>query len=243
MHKIFDLEQEKKIKLLQKQVYEANLLLKEYQLVIHTWGNVSAITKDRKYIIIKPSGLEYKDLSPEKMVIVDRKLNVINSRLKPSTDTETHLQLYKSEKTINAICHTHSTYATSFCQAGKEIICYGTTHADNFYQNIPITRALNKKEITTNYELNTGKVIIEHFKNKDLSLKKTNAVLVREHGPFIWSFKNAKDVVDLALTLEQIAKMNINCLIINPNIKGINQFLKDKHYQRKHGKDKYYGQN
>ncbi|MGZ9431860.1 L-ribulose-5-phosphate 4-epimerase [Mycoplasma sp. AC157] len=231
------------IELLKKEVYDANMLLYKYKLAIHTWGNVSGITKDRKYMVIKPSGVSYETMTPDDMVIVDMENNVIDSKLKPSSDTPTHTLLYKEDKNIKGIVHTHSPFAVGFAQAGKEISCFGTTHADNFFGAVPCTRELSDDEINGAYEHNTGLVIIEHFRKNKIDFASTEATLVKEHGPFVWSMDSPKKAVDLALTLEEIAKMAINTLIIDPHKKEANKTLQLKHHSRKHGPNAYYGQN
>ncbi|WP_084477564.1 L-ribulose-5-phosphate 4-epimerase [Mesomycoplasma molare] len=218
------------------------MLLYKYKLAIHTWGNVSGITKDRKYMVIKPSGVSYESMTVDDMVIVDMDNNVIDSELNPSSDTPTHTLLYKANDNINGIVHTHSPFAVGFAQAGKEIPCFGTTHADNFYGSVPCTRELTDQEINGEYEHNTGLVIIEHYQKNNISFESTSATLVKEHGPFVWSTKNPKDAVNLALTLEEVAKMAINTLIIDPHKKQANKTLQDKHHFRKHGPNAYYGQ-
>lgn len=228
---------------LQISVYEANMLLWKYGLVIHTWGNVSGISKDRKYYVIKPSGVSYKTMKPSDMVVMDLEDKVIYGNLKPSTDTPTHSILYKNFKNVQAIVHTHSTYATSYAQSGLDIECYGTTHADNFFGSVPCVRALTEYEINSEYEKNTGKAIVERFTSKNLDYAATPACLVKEHGPFCWSLKNPKDAADLALTLEQVSKMALFTKQINPSVKEANKSLQLKHYYRKHGPNAYYGQN
>lgn len=217
---------------LKKEVYEANMLLYKYKLAIHTWGNVSGITKDRKYMVIKPSGVSYETMTWKDMVVTDLENNVINSSLNPSSDTPTHTLIYKNDENIKGIVHTHSPYAVSWAQAGKDIPCFGTTHADNFYGPIPCTRELSNKEIDEDnmYEHNTGLVIIEEFKKRQKSFKSVPGVLVKEHGPFTFSTKSPSDAVNIALTLEEVAKMAINTLIINPQLKEANKHLQDKHY-------------
>lgn len=231
------------LKDLQKTVYEANMLLWKYGLVIHTWGNVSGISKDRKFYAIKPSGVSYETMKPEDMVIMDLDDNVILGDLNPSTDTPTHSIIYKNFANVQAIVHTHSTYATSFAQSGLGIKCYGTTHADNFFGSIPCARSLTKEEINSEYEKNTGKVIVEEFVTNNLDYAATPACLVKEHGPFCWSLKNPIDAANLALTLEQVAKMALLTRKINPFVNEANKDLQLKHYFRKHGPNAYYGQN
>ncbi|UVD82004.1 L-ribulose-5-phosphate 4-epimerase [Mycoplasma iguanae] len=227
---------------LQKLVFDANQLLFTYRLAIHTWGNVSAITQDRKYMVIKPSGVAYETMTYKDMVIVDMENNVIDSDLNPSSDTPTHTLLYKADSRIQAIVHTHSPHAVAWAQSGKSIPCFGTTHADNFYEDVPCTRDLNEAEIAQNYEHNTGLVIIDHFHKNNRDFAATPAVLVKEHGPFVWSTKSANDAVNLALTLEEVAKMALFTITIDPNAQEAKKALQEKHYNRKHGKDAYYGQ-
>lgn len=222
---------------LKKRVYEQNIALVKHNLVVLTWGNVSARQDD--FVVIKPSGVDYASMSSEDMVVVDLDGNVVEGRYRPSSDTPTHIWLYKSFNGIGGIVHTHSTYATAWAQAGKNIPAYGTTHADLFYGPVPCTRALKKQEIQDDYELNTGKVIVETFKNADPAA--VPAVLVKNHGPFIWGATPEK-AVENAVTLEQVAKTAYITGLINPNAEGVDQFLLDKHYFRKHGKNAYYGQ-
>lgn len=222
---------------LKQEVFEANLLLAKYNLVIFTWGNVSA--KQDNYIVIKPSGVKYENMSSKDMVVLDLDGNIIEGDYRPSSDTPTHLELYKAFSDIKGICHTHSTYATSFAQAGKGIDCFGTTHADYFYGTIPCTRNLTQEEVEQNYEKNTGKVIIETFNNKDY--KAIPGVLVNSHGVFSWG-ENAIESVHNARVMEELAQMNMNTLFLNSDKNIIQQYILDKHYNRKHGKNAYYGQ-
>ncbi|WP_036451935.1 L-ribulose-5-phosphate 4-epimerase [Mycoplasma buteonis] len=231
------------INALKQEVYNANMLLVEYGLVIHTWGNVSGITKDRKFMVIKPSGVSYQELSPLDLVVTDLDNNIYDSKYNPSVDTPTHTLIYKNNPEIKGIVHTHSKNAVAFAQAGKDIPCYGTTHADNFYGPIPCARALTPEEINGEYEHNTGLVILEMFKNRKLDFKATPGTLVREHGPFAWSFKSPKDAVNIALTMETIAEMAIKTMIVTNNESHLAQdALVERHYQRKHGKNATYGQ-
>ena len=223
---------------LKREVLDANLLLVKYNLVIFTWGNVSARQDD--YIVIKPSGVKYEDMKTNNMVVLDINGKIVEGDYRPSSDTPTHLELYRAFSNISSICHTHSTYATSFAQAGKGIDCFGTTHADYFYGTIPCTRGLNQEEVEQNYEKNTGKVIIETFNNKDYQA--IPGTLVNSHGVFSWG-KNAIDSVHNARIIEELAKMNINTLKLNPEKKAIEKYVLNKHYNRKHGKNAYYGQN
>jgi L-ribulose-5-phosphate 4-epimerase len=224
---------------LKEKVLKANLMLVKHGLVIFTWGNVSAIDKDEKLIVIKPSGVSYETMKSEDMVVVDLNCKVIEGELNPSSDTPTHIELYKANPEIGGIVHTHSTYATAFAQSGKYITALGTTHADYFYGDIPCTRALTEKEIKNNYEKNTGLVINKTFENNDIMA--VPACLVRNHGPFAWGM-DADNAVHNAVVLEEIAKMAILTKQINYRADRVNQYLLDKHYKRKHGKNEYYGQ-
>lgn len=224
---------------LRVQVWQANMALQTHKLVTFTWGNVSAIDRNTNLIVIKPSGVAYEDLSPENMVIVDLDGNIVEGDLKPSSDTETHLALYRRFEDMGGIVHTHSSYATSWAQAGLPVPAFGTTHADYFYGQIPCARALTSAEIEQQYELNTGKVIIETIGKSDPMA--IPGILVREHAPFTWG-KNAHDAVHNAVVVEEVAKMAFRTININPNTLAIPQALLDKHYLRKHGKNAYYGQ-
>ena len=224
---------------IKERVCKANLELVKQNLVIYTWGNVSEISKDRKYIVIKPSGVNYNGMQPKDMVVVDLEGNIVEGNLRPSSDTPTHIEMYKAFDKINAIVHTHSTWATQWAQAERSIPAYGTTHADYFYGDIPCTRRLTKKEIENEYEKNTGKVIIETFSNIDV--ESIPAVLCGGHGPFAWG-KDSEEAVYHAKVLEEVAKMAYYTEMISGEKKPISQFLLDKHYLRKHGKNAYYGQ-
>ncbi len=225
---------------LKNRVYEANLLLPKYDLVKFTWGNVSEIDRDNSVMGIKPSGVEYDDLTPADIVIVDLTTGkVVEGNLKPSSDTETHLELYRSFENVGGIVHTHSQWATIFSQIGEEIPALGTTHADYFYGSIPVTRALTSNEIASNYEENTGKVIVETFKK--LSYKDIPSVLVHSHGPFSWG-KDAHNAVHNAVVLEEVAFMAWHSIIKKSDLQSMQQGLLDKHYLRKHGENSYYGQ-
>ncbi|CVI69140.1 L-ribulose-5-phosphate 4-epimerase UlaF [Clostridiales bacterium CHKCI001] len=223
---------------LKKRVYEANMLLPKYGLITFTWGNVSEIDRETGYFAIKPSGVEYENLRPEDMVIVDLEGNIIEGNYRPSSDTATHIELYKKFKTIGGVVHTHSPWATSWAQAGRDIPCYGTTHADYLYGGIPCVRNLTKQELE-NYEVNTGVLITEYFKDKDYEAMP--AVLCKNHGPFTWG-KDGHEAVHNAVVLEEVAKMAAHCEMINKNVEPAPQELMDKHYYRKHGANAYYGQ-
>ena len=226
---------------LKKEVYEANMLLPKYNLVTFTWGNVSGIDRAKNLLVIKPSGVEYEQLSPDKMVVVDLDGNVVEGDLNPSSDTATHCVLYKQFPTIKGIVHTHSPWAVSFAQAGLDIPAAGTTHADTFYGPIPVSRAMEKDEVVTDYEKQTGEVIVETFQKRKIDPNQVPAVLVNDHGPFTWG-KSASDAVHNAVVLEEVAKMAYHTLRLNPHRIDMDQYLLDKHYLRKHGKNAYYGQ-
>ena len=223
---------------LKKKVYEANMDLPKYGLVKFTWGNVSEIDREKGLFVIKPSGVDYDKLTPNDMVVVDLDGNVVEGHYKPSSDTPTHIELYKKFSKIGGIVHTHSTWATSFAQAGRNIPCYGTTHADSIYGDIPCSRNLTEKEINEAYEKNTGKVIIETFEKIDYMA--TPAILCKNHGSFAWG-ENAKKAVYNAVVLEEVAKMALLTEIINKNVEEAPKCIQDKHYFRKHGKNAYYG--
>ena len=224
---------------LKQQVLKANLDLVKHNLVTFTWGNVSGIDRDSSLVVIKPSGVEYDVMTVDDMVVVDLNGNVVEGKWKPSSDTDTHLVLYKTFKNIGGIVHTHSRNATSFAQAGKNITAYGTTHADYFYGDIPCTRKMTPEEITGKYELETGNVIVETFSDK--SADEIPAVLVNSHGPFAWG-SDPDNAVHNAVVLEEVAFMALQTELLNANACKMQQELLDKHYLRKHGKDAYYGQ-
>lgn len=226
---------------LKQKVYEANMDLPGFGLVTFTWGNVSAIDRERGLFVIKPSGVEYDKLTPEDMVVMDLEGNKVEGRYNPSSDTATHLELYKAFSEIGGVVHTHSSYATSWAQAGRSIPCYGTTHADYIYGEVPCVRCLTKEEIEEAYEANTGHLIVNEFKRMDKDPMAVPAVLCKNHGPFTWG-KNAKDAVHNAVVLEEVAKMAYRAEAINANIQPAPQELQDKHYYRKHGANAYYGQ-
>lgn len=220
-------------------VCEANLDLKRHGLIIFSWGNVSGIDRQKGIIGIKPSGVSYDELTPDKIVLVDLDGKVVEGNLRPSSDTATHLELYRQFTNIGGVCHTHSTCAASWAQSCLPIPCMGTTHADYFYGAIPVTAPMTPEQIQTDYELNTGKVIVETFKTIDPD--QMPAVLVANHGPFTWGPTPEKSV-ESAVVLEQIAQMALNNVRLNPPLVPISQTLLDKHYLRKHGKNAYYGQ-
>ena len=224
---------------LKKKVYEANMDLPRYGLVTFTWGNVSAIDREKGLFIIKPSGVDYNLLKPEDMVVMDLNGNKVEGKYNPSSDTPTHLELYKAFPEIGGIVHTHSTYATSWAQAGRAIPCYGTTHADYMYGEIPCARVLTQEEIDAGYEKNTGTVIIETFEGKDPMA--VPAVLCKNHGPFAWG-KDAKEAVHNAVVLEEVSKMALFTEQLKPDVEPAPQRIQDKHYYRKHGANAYYGQ-
>ena len=225
------------IKQLKKRVFEQNIALVKHNLVVLTWGNVSARDSETGLIVIKPSGVPYETMKASDMVVVDIEGNVIEGKFRPSSDLPTHLYLYKQFPSINGVVHTHSTYATAYAQSGKEIVAYGTTHADAFYGNVPCTRDLTKEEIEGEYEWNTGKVIAESIKDVDAM----PAMLVKNHGIFTWG-ATVEKAVENAVTLEEVAKMAHLTELINKDTPKIDQDLLDKHYFRKHGKNAYYGQ-
>lgn len=225
---------------LKEQVLKANLLLPKYGLVTFTWGNVSAADRQTGMMVIKPSGVEYSNMTAEDMVVVEISTGrVTEGTKKPSSDTPTHLQLYRAFENIGGIVHTHSSWATSFAQAGLGIKPLGTTHGDYFYGEIPCTRDMTPSEINGEYEKETGNVIIETFKNLDFQA--IPAVLVKSHGPFAWG-NNAEEAVHNAVVLEEIAAINFRTVTLNPSIPNMSQELLNKHYLRKHGKNAYYGQ-
>lgn len=224
---------------LKQLVYEANMLLPKYHLVTFTWGNVSAIDREKGLCVIKPSGVDYQVMKPEDMVVIDMEGNRVEGTYNPSSDTATHLELYKAFPEMGGIVHTHSSWATSWAQAGRSIPCYGTTHADYFYGEILCARSLTAEEINQKYEKNTGLVIIETFKGKDPMA--SPGVLCTNHGPFAWG-KDAHEAVHNAVVMEEVAKMAYRSEQLNPDIQAAPQVLQDKHYFRKHGANAYYGQ-
>lgn len=224
---------------LKEKVLKANLDLVEYGLVTLTWGNVSGIDRDKNLVVIKPSGIEYDKINADDMVVVNFEGDVIEGNRRPSSDTPTHIELYKAFDKIGGIAHSHSENSTIFAQACMEIPCYGTTHADHFYGPVPVTRFLTEDEVESGYELNTGKIIIERLNNLDPSA--VPGVLVAGHAPFSWG-KNPSDAVNNNLIMEKIAKMAIGSIALNPKLSSLPDYILKKHYHRKHGPDAYYGQ-
>lgn len=224
---------------LKKNVCEANVLLPVYKLVTFTWGNVSAIDREAGLVVIKPSGVSYDNMTPEDMVVVDLDGKVVEGKWRPSSDTPTHVELYKAFPKCGGIVHTHSRWATTFAQAGMDIPAMGTTHGDYFYGDIPCTRKMTAEEIKGDYEKETGKVIIEAFAGKDPAA--VPGVVVYSHGPFSWGV-DAMDAVHNAVVMEEIAFMDWHAMMINPQNGHMQQELLDKHYLRKHGANAYYGQ-
>ena len=226
---------------LKQEVYEANLLLPRYGLVTFTWGNVSGIDRERGLFVIKPSGVEYEKLSPEDLVVVDLEGRRVEGKYNPSSDTPTHLVLYNRFPGIGGVVHTHSSWATSWAQAGRDIPCYGTTHADYIYGEIPCVRNLTREEIEEAYERNTGILIADEFEDRGKDPAAVPAVLCKNHGVFTWG-KDAHEAVHNAVVTEEVAKMAARCEMINPDVRPAPQELQDKHYYRKHGANAYYGQ-
>ena len=227
------------LEVLKKEVYEANMELVEKGLVIYTWGNVSGIDAESGLVVIKPSGVDYDLLTPDDMTVVDLSGNIIEGRYKPSSDTATHLELYRTYPEIGGVVHTHSVWAVTFAQAGLAIPALGTTHADYFYGDIPCTRSLTPEEIEEAYELFTGRVIVETIGDRDPMA--VPGIVVRNHGPFSWG-KSAKGAVYNAVVMEKVAEMAYKTLTLNPRAERAPQYLLDKHYFRKHGANAYYGQ-
>lgn len=226
---------------LREEVYRANMELPERGLVVYTWGNVSGIDRASSLMVIKPSGVEYDELKASDLVVVDMNNNIVEGDMNPSSDTKTHVELYKAFPEIGGIVHTHSPHAVGWAQAGKDIPCYGTTHADYFYGSVPCSRNLTAQEVEEDYELNTGKVIAEEFARRKLSPKSSPGIICRSHGPFTWG-KDAAQAVYHAVVLEELAKMAMYTIAINPQAPEAPQYVQDKHYLRKHGPNAYYGQ-
>lgn len=226
---------------LKQEVYEANMLLPKYGLVTFTWGNVSGIDREKGLFVIKPSGVEYDKLTPDDMVVVDLQGNKVEGNYNPSSDTATHMVLYNRFPNIGGVVHTHSSWATSWAQAGRDIPCYGTTHADYIYGAVPCVRNLTPEEIQDAYEKNTGILIADAFAASEIDYEATPAVLCKNHGPFTWG-KDPEEAVHNAVVLEEVAKMAARCEMLNPQVESAPQSLMDKHYFRKHGENAYYGQ-
>lgn len=226
---------------LKKKVCDANLDLVEKGVVIYTWGNVSGISEDRKYMVIKPSGVGYSGMFLEDMVVVSVESGKkVEGKWNPSSDTKTHLELYRKYPYIKGIVHTHSTNAVAFAQAGKDIPALGTTHADYFYGDIPCARELTKDEVESDYETNTGKVIIETIERRNIDPRAISGVIVKNHGPFAWG-DSPENAVYNAVVMEKVSEMDLKTLLLNPNAE-MKQYVLDKHYMRKHGPNAYYGQ-
>ena len=224
---------------LKEAVCKANRQLHERKLAICSWGNVSGMDRSAGVVAIKPSGVAYDELMPDKMVLLDLNGKIMEGTLKPSSDTPTHLELYRSFKAIGGICHAHSPAATTWAQACKEIPCFGTTHADQFYGAVPVTDVMTQEQITSDYELNTGRAIVSRFERLDPA--QMPAVLVANHGPFTWG-DGPEEALEAMEVLEQIAAMALGTITINPRQNAISRVLLDKHYLRKHGRNAYYGQ-
>lgn len=226
---------------LKEQVYLANMELPKRGLVTYTWGNVSGIDREKGLFVIKPSGVGYDVLKPSDMVVVDLQGNRVEGELNPSSDTKTHVVLYNAFPEIGGIVHTHSPYAVAWAQAGEDLPCYGTTHADYFYGSVPCARHLTQEELLEDYERNTGVTIVETFRERGIDPKAVPAVLCYSHGPFTWG-KDAAQAVYHSVVLEECAKMGIFTRVLNPHAAPAPQRLQDKHYMRKHGPNAYYGQ-
>lgn len=224
---------------LKKEVYKANMELVEKGMVIYTWGNVSGIDREQGLVVIKPSGVDYDVMKPEDMVVVDMEGKVVEGKYKPSSDTPTHLVLYRTYPDIGGVVHTHSSWAVTFAQAGMDIPALGTTHADYFFGDIPCTRDLTAKEIEEAYEENTGNVIVETIADGDAMA--IPGILVKNHGPFAWGKSPANSVYN-AVVLDKVAEMAYKTMTLNPRVERVGQYLLDKHYYRKHGANAYYGQ-
>ena len=229
------------LKKLKHAVYEANMELPHRGLVTYTWGNVSGIDRERGLVVIKPSGVSYDELTPDDLVVLDLDGKVVDGKLNPSSDTKTHLELYKAFPEIGGIVHTHSPYAVSWAQAGRDIPAYGTTHADYFYGPVPCCRSLTEQEVEEDYERNTGLVIVETFRQRELDPVHVPGAICRNHGPFTWG-KDAAQAVYHAVVLEEVAKMAVYTTQIAPDAQPAPQYVLDKHFLRKHGPNAYYGQ-
>lgn len=229
------------LKKLKHAVYEANMELPHRGLVTYTWGNVSGIDRERGLVVIKPSGVSYDELTPDDLVVLDLDGKVVDGKLNPSSDTKTHLELYKAFPEIGGIVHTHSPYAVGWAQAGRDIPAYGTTHADYFYGPFPCCRSLTEQEVEEDYERNTGLVIVETFRQRELDPVHVPGAICRNHGPFTWG-KDAAQAVYHAVVLEEVAKMAVYTTQIAPDAQPAPQYVLDKHFLRKHGPNAYYGQ-
>ena len=226
---------------LKLEVYKANMELPKRGLVTYTWGNVSGIDREKGLFVIKPSGVEYDELKPEDLIVMDLNGNKVEGKMNPSSDTKTHLVLYNAFPEIGGIVHTHSPFAVASAQAGRDIQAYGTTHADYFYGAVPCARNLTTEEIEEDYETNTGHVIVETFKNRGINPMYIPAVICRNHGPFTWG-KDAAQAVYHSVVLEEVAKMNLYTEIFNPKVESAPANILNKHFMRKHGPNAYYGQ-
>ena len=224
-----------------QEVLDANLSLPKYGMVTFTWGNVSAIDREKGWVVIKPSGVAYDAMKTEDMVVLDLDGQIVQGTCRPSSDTDTHLEIYRAFPAVGGIVHTHSRWATAWAQAGRGIPAFGTTHADYFYGEIPCARPLNAAEIRDDYEINTGRVIVDTFRSRGIDPAAVPGVLVSGHGPFAWG-KDAHDAVHNAVVLEEVAMMAFQTLQLNPDCLPIDSVLLDKHYLRKHGSHAYYGQ-
>ena len=229
------------LKELRQAVYQANMELPRRNLVTYTWGNVSGILREEGLVVIKPSGVEYEDLTPDLLAVVDLEGNTVEGTLNPSSDTRTHLELYRAFPALGGIVHTHSPHAVAWAQAGEDIPAYGTTHADYFYGPVPCARTLTPEEIDEDYERNTGRVIVETFKTRNIDPVHVPGVICFSHGPFTWG-KDPAQAVYHSVVLEECAKMGIFTRMVNPNAAPAPQRMQDKHYMRKHGPNAYYGQ-
>ena len=229
------------LKKLKHAVYEANMELPHRGLVTYTWGNVSGIDRERGLVVIKPSGVSYDELTSDDLVVLDLDGKVVDGKLNPSSDTKTHLELYKAFPEIGGIVHTHSPYAVGWAQAGRDIPAYGTTHADYFYGPVPCCRSLTEQEVEEDYERNTGLVIVETFRQRELDPVHVPGAICRNHGPFTWG-KDAAQAVYHAVVLEEVAKMAVYTTQIAPDAQPAPQYVLDKHFLRKHGPNAYYGQ-
>lgn len=226
---------------LKQSVYEANMELPRRGLVTYTWGNVSGIDREKGLVVIKPSGVRYEELTPDKLVVLDLDGKVVEGALNPSSDTKTHLVLYREFPALGGVVHTHSPCAVAWAQAGRDIPCYGTTHADYFYGPVPCARALTPEEIDEDYERNTGRVIVEEFRARGIEPAHVPAVICRSHGPFAWG-ADAAEAVYHAAVLEEVAHMALLTLAVDADAAPAPQHLQDKHFMRKHGPQAYYGQ-